>query len=124
MNLSFLSWQEGKYSDMWFFVHLMSGVVGGTGLLLIHTPEPLAWCIAFILAILWEIYEWKTGIRERIQNKIIDIFVGVGGGAIGYIYVRSFHFSSAILLALFVTEAAALTILAIIGWKYYKRYAS
>src|SRR4051812_8275826 len=98
------SWHEGKYADLWSFVHFLSGIVGGTGLLLIHVPESYAWATAVTLTIVWEIYEWKTGMGEDIQNVLADILLGISGGAVGYLYVRHLHLATGTIACIFVIE--------------------
>jgi flagellar biosynthesis protein FliR len=122
MKLPSISWHEGTFADLWSFVHVMSGIVGGTGLLLIHVPEAYAWCTAIVLTIVWEIYEWKTGMGEPMLNVLTDILIGICGGAIGYLYVRSFHLAIPSMVGLFIVEVIVLTILAKTGWKNYCRH--
>jgi hypothetical protein len=120
MNLKFLSWHEGKYSDLWFFVHFLSGMTGGTLLLLAGVPEPAAWVTAFTLAIIWEIIEWKNGIKETAQNRVLDIFVGVAGGAVGYLYINNLAFSPHVEAAILTIEMLVLATVSAVGWKNYK----
>jgi hypothetical protein len=123
MNFRFLSWQEGKYSDLWFFVHFLSGMTGGTLLLLAGVPEPAAWVTAFVLAIAWEIIEWKKGIKETIHNRVLDVFVGVAGGAIGYLYIESLGLSLEIEARVLTIEMIVLAIISAIGWRNYSLYS-
>jgi hypothetical protein len=120
MNLKFLSWQEGKYSDLWFFVHLFSGIAGGTLLLILGVAEAYAWMICGVLAVTWEIGEWKYKIPESLRNRILDIATAFLGGFIGYIYLRSLNYRPFVNLTIFLAEAAILSCLSVIGWKKYR----
>ncbi len=122
MNLRFLSWQEGKYSDLWFFVHLFSGIVGGTFLLLIGVPEIYAWVICGVLAVSWELAERKYKIPETARNIFLDIVVAFVGVYIGYILLGRLNYSQHVNMEIFIAEVAILICLSIIGWKNYKIY--
>jgi hypothetical protein len=119
MNFKFLSWQEGKYSDLWFFVHLFSGIVGGTFLLLIGMAEIYAWTICAILSVSWEMGERKYKIPESTRNIFLDIAVAFLGGAIGYKYLHYLNYSQSANIKIFIAEIAILVCLSIIGWKNY-----
>jgi hypothetical protein len=116
------SWKEGKYADLWSLVHFLSGMVGGTGLLLVGIPEAYAWATAVTLTIAWEIYEWKTGMGEDMQNVLADIALGIGGGATGYLYVRHLGLGIGTIAAIFIIEVLLLNFLARTGWRNYRKY--
>jgi len=119
MNLKFLSWQEGKYSDLWFFVHLFSGIVGGTFLLLLGVAEIYAWIICAVLAVSWEVGERRYKIPESARNIFLDIVTAFLGGMLGYIYLRNLNFNQYVNIEIFIAEVAILVCLSIIGWKNY-----
>ena len=120
MNLKFLSWQEGKYSDLWFFVHFLSGVTGGTLFLILGVAEPYLWLACGVLAVLWEIGEWKYKIPESLRNRFLDIVTAFLGAFLGYKYLGSLGYSPAANFWIFSAEAAILVFLSFIGWKSYR----
>jgi hypothetical protein len=79
------SWQEGKYADLWSFVHILSAVFGGTFVHLIGFNQWEAWTTCLALAIGWEIIEWREDIFEHLVNRFLDVFLAVVGGFIGFI---------------------------------------
>ena len=121
MNLKFLSWQEGKYSDLWIFVHFVSGAVGGSIIYLLGISTEWAFILAFTFAICWEIFEYTVGVRERVENRIIDIFVGVFGTFFSFKLLPLWGFANSVTTIL-IFEAILLVILSGFGWPNYKKY--
>ena len=115
-------WKEGKYFDAWVLVHLLSGIVGGTFLLIIEVPELYAWITCSIIAIIWEIGEWKYKITESVQNWLLDIVYAFLGVLIGYKYLHYLNYDQTMNMVIFVVEIAILAPLATVGWKRYFKY--
>jgi hypothetical protein len=120
MDLKFLSWQEGKYSDLWFLVHFSSGVTAGTLFLLIGMSEPLMWLTCGVATVSWEIFEWRHKIPESMQNRIMDIGAAFAGASIGYKYLLSLNFDQISNYQIFFAEAVGLIFLSVLGWKNYR----
>lgn len=120
MNLKFLSWQEGKHFDFWLLIHFLSGAAGGSILFLIGIPESQALVLAFIAAIIWEIFEWKIlRVKEQKGNAVVDIFTGVLGAFFSYQIVTLLVLNSKIYAAVTLVEIVLVAILSKFGWKNY-----
>lgn len=121
MNLKFLSWQEGKYSDLWIVVHFLSGVVGGSFLFLLNMPLWYAWVIAISVAVAWEVFELFFNLREDKTNKFFDIFLGLFGFVCTFIWLPKENLSIFSYEALTIVEILLL-LMSSLGWRNYKKY--
>lgn len=79
-NITF-SWEDGVYFDLWTLVHIMSTLLLGSALALFESELFLAFVIATILIVGWEILEWLLFIfmgimYETSMNRAIDIIIG------------------------------------------------
>jgi len=87
MAFKFDIWQEGKYLDIWSIVHLISGVLLGSLLIILGIGFWSGLGIATVLLILWEIFEIVAGGDEFLRNRIVDVIIGL----IGYLIAWSFY---------------------------------
>jgi hypothetical protein len=76
--------EEGKYLDLWSVNHFLSGVVFASWILRFTFNIWFIFGIYFILAVLWEVYEFYGGIFEHFGNKVMDVVTGVVGFLIIY----------------------------------------
>lgn len=92
-------------------------------MLLAGVPQYAIWVIAFLTAIIWEIIEWNKKIIETVHNRILDVFVGASGCALGSIYLKSFGFDIQTNAIVLIIEMLILALLGAIGWKNYGLYS-
>lgn len=114
-------WSDGEYIDLWSFVHFLTG--GGiAGIFIVsHVPFLLGAITLFLLLSFWEVYEKSKKIRETTSNQIIDVIVGLLGGAIVYA-VMDLEIFNNIILAIIITIIT--TTLVLWGWLAYKMGSS
>lgn len=116
-----ISWSfaEGRLFDLWMLVHFMAGFTGG----LFNTYLALSTATVILVGagmmILWEVLEWIAGIRESVENRVIDVLVGVAGVGVALqvaLRVSADEERLAFRIALGVTAA-----LSAAGWAAYRR---
>lgn len=74
-----LSWDEGRYFDLWMPVHFLSGVAGGLSNAYFELTSGQVLGFAVLLMLLWELFEFAARIRESAFNRLIDIAIGLAG---------------------------------------------
>jgi hypothetical protein len=121
MNLKFLSWQEGKYSDLWIFVHFLAGIVGGSFGFLFNLSFTWAFLIMLVILIGWEIFESFYDIREDKTNKFLDVIVGAFGFLCTFVWLPKTDVSFLWYETFTIIEILLLLFLSIIGWRNYKK---
>lgn len=114
-------WRKGRGFDLWSIPHLLFGVLMGMAPSLTGLSFLSSIALTVILALLWEIYEKFAGIRETVQNSLLDIVLPIA----------AFTLTSFILLTfpphpddLLVVAGAIFIIYAftnISGWRAYRR---
>jgi len=77
-----LGWTEGRFFDLWMFVHLLAGVAGGFSNVWFGLSAPMVVVVGFFLMGVWEVFEALIGIDESWENRALDILVGLAGVAI------------------------------------------
>ena len=73
------SFKEGRYFDLWMLVHLLCGVTGGFSNVLFGLTERNVFLVGIGMMLLWELGEHAVGIRESLENRTLDIVVGLAG---------------------------------------------
>lgn len=115
-------WREGKWVDRWTNVHFLTGVLAGFTPVFFDISFYLA-CILFTIGIvLWEVIEWYQNIKEKRENQISDIIVGILGFVIIYPIVSIFQKTVWTSIILFIGLFLYTVILARSGWIAYKTY--
>lgn len=71
------AWREGKYLDLWSVPHLLSGIVVGLALSLFGFSVRDAVIIAFLLLVMYEMWEVMVQITETRWNRTLDVVVGM-----------------------------------------------
>lgn len=114
-------WRRGRGLDLWSIPHFLFGVLAGMLPALIGISFLTALMLTVALAVLWELYEKFSGIREAGLNILFDLLLPV----------VAFTLTSFILLAyplhpesLTVAAVAVLLVFAytnISGWRAYIR---
>ena len=107
-------WKHGKYLDMWSLVHLLSGFLLGGLFYWLGANLVLTLVFSIGIMILWEFFEFATGIIEPSPNVIFDVVTGFGGLmiSISLCYWLNFSFN----LPFFATVVIVTSVLAIWGF--------
>lgn len=108
-------WQEGKWLDLWSVIHFLSGITMG------FLPKYLgldifpAYIIAFLLLVLYEMFEAIAKIEETRSNRVMDVVVGMISFMIAY-YIHPFisEPAGAYLLMWFF---ALTSVISFMGWR-------
>jgi len=87
-------WQEGKWLDMWSVVHFLSGVTMGFFPKYLGLDPYPAYIVAFLLLVMYEMFEAMVDIEETPQNRVMDVVVGMVS------FVPSYHITSMLPLPL------------------------
>lgn len=112
------SWEEGRFLDLWAFVHLTSGLIIGVLLVFLNFPFEIALITAMALLILGEVAERFVGINESFENGLMDIVVGAMGFFIAtYIVVQISPIQK---IAFLILSFIASGVLNYLGWKAHK----
>lgn len=74
-------WNEGRYFDLWMFVHLLAGIAGGFVNVFTGLANRQVMLLGLLLMVLWEVGEVAIGVFESPLNRCLDILVGMLGVA-------------------------------------------
>jgi hypothetical protein len=108
-------WQDGKYLDLWSFVHILTGVILGLGVLIFRLPPGWSMLALTLGLIAYEFLEVAGKVSERWENIITDVVVGAAGAAFIIFYLNELVAYHSLFLALAVCIIANL-ILLYLGW--------
>ena len=70
-------WQKGRAFDLWSIPHALFGILGAFLPALIGISFLTALTFTLVFAMAWEIYEKFVGIKETIQNSLLDVLLPV-----------------------------------------------
>lgn len=94
-------WAEGKYIDFWSINHILGGALLAQIFVFLGVNFWISLVISFIIMILWEVYEYKTKVYETIQNRVMDVVVGLLGFFMIYYLVSLDFFYNGIFYIVF-----------------------
>ncbi len=95
INWKYNIWKKGKYIDLWSLNHFVGGVLIARILFFFDLSFWPALSITFVVKMVWEIYELIRNIKESIENKVMDVIIGIFGFLIMYyLYIQVIFFSS------------------------------
>jgi len=105
--------------DLWMVVHFLSGVSGGLSNVFLELSSPVLMLSGLSLMVAWEIGEFAGGVRERMENRFMDLVVGSLG-----VYAGA-SWSSAVPTSLakvsFFTTVLVTLMGCFIGWRAYRK---
>jgi hypothetical protein len=109
------------FLDIWSIVHAISGL--GFGLLFFVIELQISYAIiaGFILAIGWEIFEYKNDEGESLKNSLTDIFVAGALAAGSYLVAEAVNFPATQESKLWVIIALSVYSLSVMSY-WYKTY--
>lgn len=121
-NIPLISWgwSEGRLWDNWMLVHFLSGATVASVLVLAGATVSYAWIITLALLTLWEFAEIAFGIKEEVENLVLDIVAGMLGFFVFMEFVEPrvpFDMFGEVALIFL----AATTFLSLCGWWAYKK---
>ncbi|MBI5456143.1 hypothetical protein HY969_00170 [Candidatus Kaiserbacteria bacterium] len=70
-------WREGEYLDLWSVPHFLSGIMTALGLYLLNFRGISAFVIAFLIFVVYEMFEVIAKIEETRMNRALDVVVGM-----------------------------------------------
>lgn len=113
------SWDEARYADLWTLVHILSAAVIGFSCSFLNLQTSSAYTIALFLVLGWEVFEYVMFLFfnvmcETIENRIVDIILGVGVFAICYHNTIEQSYENKLIFLVPTSIIAAL--LAFTGW--------
>lgn len=114
-----LSWNEGRYFDLWMLVHLTGGVAGGFSNALFRLPTGGVLLLGFLLMLLWELVEIRLGVRESWENRLLDVALGLAGVAVALALSPRLGPSGRV--AAFVVSVLVFAVGDLMGWLAYRR---
>ena len=100
-------------------VHFLSGVSGGLSNVFLEFSPRNLWLFAIALLIAWEIIEFANGVREQIENRVIDLVFGLAG-----VYAATAFASVAAVPTeqiAFIVSTVLTTAGCFLGWRAYKK---
>jgi len=75
------AWREGAYFDLWSVPHFLSGMVVAFSLYFLGFEARSAFIIAFLLLVVYEMFESVVKIEETKWNRVLDVVVGMASFA-------------------------------------------
>ena len=117
-DISF-SWSEGRYFDLWSLVHSLSGITLGFIIAFLQIQTVLAYTLAFVIIVLWEVFEKSVGIHETKENRVLDIVVGMIFFVVAYKVSDMIQANAQESLTIF--SVLVLAFLTLIGWLDYRK---
>lgn len=115
-----VTWWEGRYFDLWSFVHVCSGTAVVLAAFKLGLTEWHALTAVLILSILWEFFEAFSSIREFTTNRMTDIVVTSAGflpALFAFPYLERFD----MFWQWFIVLLVCIALLNYLGWRAYKR---
>jgi len=104
-------WEDGQFFDFWSFVHILSGIILGLGVLLFKLPTGWSMLAIAVGLTLYEFLEFLGRVAEVWANIITDIVIGSLGAA-GVIFflqrIVSYHSLFLILIVCILVNLALL----------------
>ena len=114
-------WQKGRGLDLWSIPHFLFGILMSFLPMLTDVSFLTALTLTLILAMLWEIYEKFVGIKETIQNSVLDIILSIVAFTLTSYVLRIYppHTDDLLIVAIAVLALYIFTNLS--GWLAYRR---
>ncbi len=123
-NIFNAGWSHGKYFDYWSFVHFLTGVILGIGVIIFSLNHFVSLVVIFILLSLYEVMEILARVSEDFENILLDIVVGSIGSMVAIFLLPQIVSKQNILSILSLCIIVNLLCVSR-GWKnYLKRKAS
>lgn len=112
-------WNEGRFFDLWMFVHLLAGIAGGFVNVFFGLTNAQVVLLGLLLMVLWELGELAIGVFESPMNRFVDILVGLAGIA-SALWLAP-HLSSLVQGVIFAVTTAMALVGMTLGVRDYRR---
>ncbi len=107
-------WREGTYLDLWSVPHVLSGMMVALGLYLLNFRTVSAFTIAFLIFVMYEMFEALVKIEETRINRILDVVVGMASFAPAFLFAPYFTYTELIFAFAGITITDG--VLSFFGW--------
>lgn len=94
-------WSEGKYVDFWSLNHFLAGFLLGQVFVFFKINFWFSLIFSLSLMVIWEIYEYRNDVKESIQNRVMDIVIGLISFLLVYFLTRYGFFDNFIFYIVF-----------------------
>ena len=111
-------WTERKYLDFWSLNHILAGCMLASIFIFFNISFLTSIIISFLILLAWEFFEFFAGIHETMENKILDVIIGLLGFFITYYLMNNNIFNN---LTLFLIIFFPFLILETWGWLAYEK---
>lgn len=115
-------WREGEYLDLWSVPHFLSGLVLGLVLHLTAMPLRDSLIVAFLILVMYEMWEDIAQIEETRWNKALDIVVGMVSCTGALLYAPAF--TPQAVIAILVVVGVLDAVLSFFGWQASQKAAA
>lgn len=114
-------WRKGRAFDLWSIPHFLFGILTGFLPALTDISFLTALVCTLVFALSWEFYEKIVGIRESVQNILLDVTLPVVAftGTSYLLRATAFHRDDLIVVATAVLTLYTFTNVS--GWLAYRR---
>lgn len=109
------AWREGDYFDLWSVPHFLSGMVVAFSLFFLGFEARSAFIIAFLLLVVYELFESVAKIDETKWNRVLDVVVGMVSFSPTFLLLP--HFEQIYTITAFVVITIVDGILSFFGWR-------
>ena len=99
-------------------VHFLSGAAGGFANVFLNLSPLSLWLLAIGLLIAWEIAEYAAGVREELENRALDLAIGLLGVLASTTLARRLDVPTQ--WVLFAASASLLAAGCFLGWRAYR----
>ncbi|MCR4275962.1 MAG: hypothetical protein NUV90_01085, partial [Candidatus Parcubacteria bacterium] len=114
-------WQRGRAFDLWSIPHFLFGILMAFIPSLTDISLLTTFALTIILAMLWEIYEKFVGIKETIQNSLLDIILPIVAFTLTSYLLSIYSFRSDELLVAAIAVFILYLFTNLSGWLAYRR---
>lgn len=114
-------WKRGRAFDLWSIPHFLFGVLAGMVPQLFGISVTTALVLMAVLAIAWELYEKRIGIKETALNIAADFVLPVLAFTCTLFVLRLYPLYHDELLVFAVAVGAVYLFTNISGWLAYRR---
>src|SRR3989344_8259818 len=114
-------WQKGRAFDLWSIPHFLFGILMAFVPPFADISFSFALVLTLVLAVLWELFEMRVGIRETVLNSLLDVFLPIAAYIItSYILLlQPYHRDELVVFAVAVLLLYLFTNIS--GWLAYRR---
>ena len=114
-------WRKGRAFDLWSIPHFLFGILTGFLPALTGISFLTALVCTLVFALSWEFYEKIIGIRESVQNILLDVTLPIVAFTYTSYLLRATTFHRDDLIVVATAVLALYTFTNVSGWLAYRR---